>query len=112
MSYFWNEVADPAQSADRAAAELAAQAVNVDFDGITADLFIPAVQAVFELRARHHDPRPLQQCLENGVFVAGQRDRLAFALARAGHRIEVQVAVLNARIAAARSTTQHRTHGG
>src|SRR3984885_2781950 len=112
MSYFWNEVADAAQSADRSTAELAAQAVNVDFDGIAADLFIPAVQAVFELRARQHGSWPLQQGLEYGVFVAGQRDRLAFAFDRAGHRIEAQVAVLNARIAAARGTTQHRTHAG
>jgi len=49
---------------------------------------------------------------KDGVFVAGQWDRLAFAFDRAGHRIEAQVAVLNARVAAAGGTAQHRTHAG
>src|SRR6202789_564760 len=112
MSYFWNEVADPAQSADRATAELAAQAVNVDFDGIAADLFIPAVQAVFELRPREHGARPLQQRFEHRVFMSRQGDRQAAAFARAGDRIEPQIAVLYTRTPAPRGPEHHQTHAG
>src|SRR3546814_1476593 len=37
---------------DRFATELGAQIVDVDLDCVAADLFLPAIQPVFDLRAR------------------------------------------------------------
>jgi hypothetical protein len=47
--------------ADQVFSELAAQMVNVDFDGIALDFLAPAVQCLFELASGLHVSRVLEQ---------------------------------------------------
>src|ERR1700674_273365 len=109
---FWDEVAHAAQGPNRLAAELAAQAVDVDLDRVAADLFVPTVQAVFQLCPRQHRARALQQRFQHREFVRRDADRHSVALNGVRDRIDAQFAVLNARITASCSAAQHRTDAG
>src|SRR5688572_13774135 len=80
--------------ANRVRAELAAQRVQVHFDGIALDRLVPAVELLLELRTRQHRRGSRHQGFEQGELAWRERDRLAGPghLARGG--IERDVAVL------------------
>src|SRR6202020_2648153 len=90
ISCFGYEITHAAQRANGVAAQLAPQTVDVDFDGVAADLLIPTVQAILQLGARQHGPGPLQQRLKHSEFVRGQVYRNTAALDGARHRVEPQ----------------------
>jgi hypothetical protein len=48
------------------------ESVNVDFDGIAANVFLPAVKLCLELRTRAHPARPLHQSAQHGELAARQ----------------------------------------
>src|SRR4051812_15909188 len=55
-----HHVAQPAHRADEIGAELLAQAVHVDLHRVAADVVLPAVKLLFELRLRKHHAGALQ----------------------------------------------------
>src|SRR5207244_9987404 len=63
-------VAEAAHGLDRVAADLGAQVVDVHFEGVAADLLVPAVEARLQLAARQDTPRPLDQRLQQREFAA------------------------------------------
>src|SRR5271167_1778483 len=69
-------VAEPAQRLDELPADLGPEIVDVNLDGVAADV-LPAVQALLQLRPRTDDPRPAHQGLQNREFPPRQNDRLA-----------------------------------
>src|SRR6202021_2975245 len=111
-SCFGNKIAHAAQGADSVASKLPPQAVNVNFDRIAADLLVPTVQAILQLRARQHGSRPLQQRFQHREFVRGYIYRNTAALDGARYRIKPQLPVLDAGIAAPGGAAQHRANAG
>ena len=95
-------VAQPAHVADEVGAELAPQLVDVDRDRVALDLLAPAVEAVFDLRARQHRARALHQRLEHREFARRQEQRRAVQRDLARRRVEAHAAVLQRRSARAR----------
>src|SRR5262245_49898815 len=57
-------VSDSAHVLDVFRAELLAEVVDVDLDGVALHFLAPAVEALLELRARQHLARSLEQRLE------------------------------------------------
>src|SRR5271168_5573887 len=110
MSYFGNEVADTAQRSNDIAAELAPQAMNVHLDGIAADLLVPAIETIFELRSGQYRARPLQQRFQHRILVRRQTHRHAVALNGARRQIQAQLAVLDGGVAASGGTAKNRAH--
>src|SRR5438105_13876604 len=72
-----HHVAQAAHGLDQLGAELLAQAVDIDLDGVAGDVFLPAVELFLELRARKNGARPQQHRLEHRPFARRQRHRLA-----------------------------------
>jgi hypothetical protein len=69
----------PAHAADvldRVGADLASQAMQVNFDGVALDLVAPAVDLLLELRAREDRAGSREQRGEQRELARRQRDRL------------------------------------
>src|SRR3954469_7664861 len=72
-----HHVAEPAHGADEVGAELLAQAVHVDLDGVAADVVLPAVKLLFQLALGEHHARALQHGFQHGPLAWREAQRLA-----------------------------------
>src|SRR4051812_2698357 len=74
-----DEVTDAADVLDELATELAAQLVDVDRDSVALDLLAPAVETVFDLRARQQRAGALHQRLQHRELACRQQHGHAVA---------------------------------
>ncbi len=84
--------------------------MDVDLDGVALDGILPAVEPIFELRARQHGAGPLHQRFQHGELVCREMNRRVVPFHRVRHRIQLDAAMFDGRVAATRRPTRDGTH--
>src|SRR4051812_33563329 len=88
-----NDIAQPPNRTDQPGTELFAHAVHVHLDGIAADVLLPAIKLVLELRAREHDAWAQHHRFKHRPFARGEHGRFSVDRCFARDWIERHVVV-------------------
>ena len=107
-----HHVADAAHIANPVAAQFAAQGVDVHFDGVAADFFLPAIEALFELAARERHAGGFHECMQDAEFACREGDFVAVEAHFVAGRIERQRAVFDDRRRPAGTAAQQGAQAG